>query len=137
MCSQNGVCLQDIYKYKARLIAQGFTQTEGLDYNETYSHVARFTSIRTLLALSATFGYYVHQMDVETALLNGELKKERYVVLPDGWLFKERNVLNVIKALYSLKSLEHVLVSKGFQTSYIDTFIYICKSDRGTVILVV
>ena len=56
----------NISKYKAILLAQGFTQIEGLDYNETYSPVARFTLIRTLLALSATLGYYVHQMDSET-----------------------------------------------------------------------
>ena len=56
-CDKNG----NISKYKARLVAQGFTQIKSPDYNETYSPVARCTSIRTLLALSATLGYYVHQ----------------------------------------------------------------------------
>ena len=63
----------NIAKYKARLVAQGFTQIKGIDYTETYSPVARFTSIRTMLALCAIFGYQVHQMDVETAFLNGTL----------------------------------------------------------------
>ena len=93
----------NISKYKARLVAQGFTQIEGLDFNETYSPVARFTSIRTLLALSAILGYHVHQMDVETAFLNGELKEEIYVVPPEGWPVQEGNVLRVNKALYGLK----------------------------------
>ena len=92
----------NISKYKARLVAQGFTQIKGLDYNETYSPVARFTSIRTLLALSATLAYYVHQIYVETAFLNGELKEEIYVVPPDGWPVKEGSVLKVNKALYGL-----------------------------------
>jgi hypothetical protein len=115
----------NISKYKARLVAQGFTQIEGLDFNETYSPVARFTSIRTLLALSAILGYHVHQMDVETAFLNGELKEEIYVVPPEGWPVQEGNVLRVNKALYGLKqssrewneNLNTFLLSKGFSRS--------------------
>ena len=64
-----------IDRYKVRLVAQGFSQVKGFDYNETYSPVARFTSIRFLLSISSILGLIVHQMDVETAFLNAELKE--------------------------------------------------------------
>ena len=93
----------EIAKYKARLVAQGFTQIEGIDYTQTYSPVARFTFIRTMLALCAIFGYQVHQMDVETAFFNGTLKEEIYIVPPEGWPVAKGNVLKLNKALYGLE----------------------------------
>ena len=64
-----------IDKYKARLMAKGYTQKEGEDFFDTYSHVARLTTIRVLLSLAASHGLLVHQMDVKTAFLHGELEK--------------------------------------------------------------
>lgn len=61
----------NITKYKGRLVAQGFTQRPGIDFNETFAPVAKFTSIRTLAALSATYGYHIHQADVDKAYLHG------------------------------------------------------------------
>jgi hypothetical protein len=68
-----------IDKYKAKLVAKGYTQKEGVDFFDTYSLVARLTTIRVLLSLAASHGLLVHQIDVKTAFLNGELEEEIYL----------------------------------------------------------
>ena len=68
-----------IQTFKARLVAKGYRQKEGIDYFDTYAPVARITSIRVLLALSSIYNLYVHQMDVKTTFLNGDLDKEVYM----------------------------------------------------------
>ena len=67
-----------IKHYKACLVTQGFSQVEGIDYNETFAPVTKFNSI-WLLALSAHFNWEIHQMDVKSAFLNGELEEEIYI----------------------------------------------------------
>ena len=74
-----------IERYKARLVARGYTQKEDEDLFDTYSPVARLTTIRVLLSLTASYGLIVHQMDVKTAFLNGELE-EIYMDQPDGFV---------------------------------------------------
>ena len=74
-----------IERYKARLVAKGYTQKEGENFFDTYSSVARLTTIRVLLSLAASYGLIVHQMDVKTAFLNGELE-EIYMDQPDGFI---------------------------------------------------
>jgi hypothetical protein len=68
-----------IEKYKTRLVAKGYTQKEGEDYLDTYSPVARLTTIRILSSLVVSHGLLIHQMDVKIAFLNGELEKEIYM----------------------------------------------------------
>ena len=94
-----------IDKYKARLVVKGFRQKEGLDYFDTYSPVTRITSIRMLIALAAVYGLEIHQMDVKTAFLNGELEEEIYIEQPEGFVVpgKEKKVCKLIKSLYGLK----------------------------------
>jgi hypothetical protein len=64
-----------VEKYKARFVAQGFSHIEGIDYDETFALVARYSSIRSILALSAQMGWCIHQMDVKTTFLNGIIKE--------------------------------------------------------------
>ena len=85
-----------IDKYKARLVIKGYNQREGLDYFDTYSPVTRITSIRMILAIAALRNLEVHQMDVKTAFLNGDLDEEIYMEQPEGFLLqdKERKSVN-------------------------------------------
>jgi hypothetical protein len=75
-----------IEKHKARFVAIGFSQVEGIDYEETFAPLARYTSIRTIIALASTLGWRLHQMDVKTTFLNGEIEEEVYIEQPDGFV---------------------------------------------------
>ena len=68
-----------IEKYKARFVARGFSQKEGIDYEETFAPVSRYTSIRSILALAVVMKWKIHHMDVKTAFLNGVVEEEVYV----------------------------------------------------------
>ena len=69
-------------KYKARFVAPGFSEKEGIDYEETFAPVARYTSIRSVLSLATVMKWKTHQMDVKTAFLNGVVEEEEYVDQP-------------------------------------------------------
>ena len=66
-------------KYKARFVAKGFLQKEGIDYEETFAPVSRYSSIRTIISLVAEMGWRVHQMDIKTAFLNIVIEEEVYI----------------------------------------------------------
>jgi hypothetical protein len=68
-----------VQRYKARLVTRGFTQTYGVDYNETFSPIAKFTSIRCIFAFAALEDMEIHQMDMKTTFLNGELEEDIYM----------------------------------------------------------
>eukprot|EP00253_Pinus_taeda_P009842 PITA_09842 len=74
-----------VEKYKERFVARGFSQIEGIDYEETFAPVARYSSIQTILALSAQMGWHIHQMDVKTAFLNGVIEEVVYIEQPGGF----------------------------------------------------
>lgn len=94
-----------IEKHKARFVAKGFSQNVGIDYEETFAPVARYTSVRTILAIATSKGWKVHQMDVKTAFLNGKIEEEVYIEQPEGFIThdKDRYVYKLKKALYGLK----------------------------------
>ncbi|GJV76155.1 retrovirus-related pol polyprotein from transposon TNT 1-94 [Tanacetum coccineum] len=98
---ENGI----VSRNKARLVAQGYSQQEGIDYDETYASVARLESIRLLLAIACAKDFKLFQMDVKSAFLNGFINKEVYVAQPLGFIdFEKPNyVYKLKKALYSLK----------------------------------
>jgi hypothetical protein len=68
-----------VEKYKARFVAWGFSQIEGIDYDETFAPVTRYSSIRSILARLAQMGWHIHQMDVKTTFLNGIIEEEVYI----------------------------------------------------------
>jgi hypothetical protein len=94
-----------IIKYKARLVARGFLQQEGIDFDDAFAPVARMVSVRLLLALAAHEGWRVHHMDVKSALLNSDLKEKVYMHQPPRFTIpdKEGKVLRLRKALYVLR----------------------------------
>jgi hypothetical protein len=93
-----------IVKYKERLIAKGYVQCLGIDFEEVYAPVARLESVRLMLAIAAHYGWGVHHMDVKSAFLNGELQEEVYVQQPPGFVDgkHKHKVLCLHKALYGL-----------------------------------
>ena len=95
----------NIDRFKARLVAQGFTQTHGVDYGEVFSPVARLAAIRSLLALANAYDLEIHQMDVNTAFLNGKLDYDVYMEQPEGFVDPDRPdyVCKLDKSLYGLK----------------------------------
>jgi hypothetical protein len=127
----------EVEHYKVRLVARGFTQTYGVDYNETFAPVAKFTSIRYILALAALEDMEIHQMDVKTAFLNGELEEEIYMEQPQGFVHHggEHLVCKLHKSLYGLKQspkawnqkLDVFLKSIEFMKSEADPSVYVTQ----------
>jgi hypothetical protein len=97
--------VRKVVKHKARLIARGFVQQEGIDYDDTFTPVARIESIRILLTLAAQEGWHVHYMDVKSAFLNDDFKEEVYVRQPPGFVVfrQECKVIQLHKALYGMR----------------------------------
>jgi hypothetical protein len=92
-------------RYKAILVAKGYAQTYGIDYEETYSPVAKMTTIRAIIAMAAAKGWSLHQMDVKNVFLHGDLEEKVYMEQPPGYV--DQTHLNLVyrlkKALYNLK----------------------------------
>jgi hypothetical protein len=86
----------NIEKYKARLVAKGFTQREGVDYNETFSLVSCKDSFRIIMALVAHFDLELHQVDVKTAFLNGDLEEKVYMKQHKAFSWRGRNIWDVV-----------------------------------------
>ena len=134
-----------IDKYKARLVIKGYRQTEGLDYFDTYSHVTRINSIRMVLAIAALKDLEVHQMDVKTAFLNGDLNEEIYMEQPEGFSApgQEMKVCRLVKSLYGLKQapkqwhekFDNVMLLHGFKINECDKCVYVKDDEHGYVIV--
>ena len=136
-----------IDRYKARLCAKGFLQKEGIDYKQVFAPVVKYNSIRIILALAAELDLDLHQMDVTTAFLNGELEEVIYMQQPRGFEArgKENLVCELIKAIYGLKqasrtwyqNLDCFLRSLGFTMCKADACVYVRRSMRTLLIIAV
>src|SRR5581483_8045317 len=134
-----------VIRNKARLVAQGYRQEEGIDYDETFAPVARLEAIRLFLAFAAHKNFKVFQMDVKSAFLNGKLSEEVYVSQPPGFIDPKYpdHVFKLHKALYGLKqaprawydTLSSFLLQKGFERGKIDSTLFLRK-HKGHIILV-
>ncbi|GKE68365.1 putative ribonuclease H-like domain-containing protein, partial [Tanacetum coccineum] len=134
-----------VVKNKARLVAQGYTQEEGIDYDEVFAPVARIEAIRLFLAYASFKGFVVYQMDVKSAFLYGKIEEEVYVCQPPG--FEDPNfpdkVYKVEKALYGLhqaprawyETLSTYLLDNGFHRGQIDKTLFI-KRHKDDILLV-
>ena len=133
-------------RYKARLVARGFTQEYEIDYEETFALVARLSSVRTLIAVSTARKWPLFQMDVKNAFLNGELSEEVYMKLPPSYShapgFPHR-VFGLQRTLYGLKQALRAWIAKfsstisqyGFSGRSFDTTLFLRRSDHGITIL--
>uniref|UniRef100_A0A2N9I2F7 Integrase catalytic domain-containing protein n=1 Tax=Fagus sylvatica TaxID=28930 RepID=A0A2N9I2F7_FAGSY len=133
-------------RYKARLVAKGFTQEYGIDYEETFAPVARLSSVRTLIAVSASRHWPLFQMDVKNAFLNGELTEEVYMQLPLGFSQPPGFSLKMCRlrrVLYGLKQAPRAWFAKfsstisqhGFSASSYDSALFFRRSDHGITLL--
>ena len=129
---------------KARLVAQGYSQMEGVDYDETIALVAHMESIRILLVLACHLKFKLYQMDVKTTFLNEILKEDVYVAQPKGFIDPHflDHVLYLKKALYGLKQaprawydrLTQYLVSHGFTRGEADQTLFIKREDDELIV---
>nr|GFA80745.1 retrovirus-related Pol polyprotein from transposon TNT 1-94 [Tanacetum cinerariifolium] len=134
-----------VIRNKARLVAVGYSQQEGIDYDETFAPVARIEAIRLFLAYAAHKDFTVFQMDVKTRFLNGILKEEVYVGQPPGFVSKQYpdHMYALDKALYGLKQaprawydvLSQFLIESGFQKGSIDTTLFIKKKGKHIMLI--
>jgi len=134
----------NITKYKARLVARGFEQIYGKDFDETYSPVTRLSSLRLLFALAMQFHLELQQMDVETAFLNATLNEEVYITIPEGiQVNPEHNCFRLKRALYGLKQsprawyedIHKSLRSRDFKCMQNENCLFFKHTTHGLVII--
>ena len=125
----------EIAKYKARLVAIGFLQQPGIDFNEVYAPVARIKKIRIVVSIAAYRGWKMHQLDVKSAFLNGPLEEEVYVTQPPGFDVKgqESKVYRLRKALYGLKQAPRAW-NKRIDSFLIEAGFTKCVSEHGVYV---
>ncbi len=136
-----------VNKYKVRLVAKGYAQTYGIDYEETHSPIAKMTTIRAIIAMVAAKGWSLHQMDVNNVFHHGDLQEEVYMEQPPGYVDQTHPnlVCRLKKTLYGLKQaprawsdkIGQYLVTSGFQTSNADFSLYVKKTNHGIIVIVI
>ena len=133
-------------RYKARMIAKGYTQEYGVDYHETYAPVLKYKTLRIMMALSVGADMVIEQMDVKTAFLNANVNEHIYIDVPEGMKLQVSSgaVLRLRKALYGIKQASHewnkhinaFLESMGFKRCVKDTCLYVKITTTGQRIII-
>ncbi|GAA0171261.1 transmembrane signal receptor [Lithospermum erythrorhizon] len=135
----------NLERFKVRLIAKGFTQREGIDYNDTFSPVVKMTTVKCILVVAAYKKWPLFQLDVNNAFLHGDLLKEVYMK-PAEWVdVPTGTVCRLRKSIYDLKQasrqwfakLNDILLKQGFSQSKNDYSLYVKQSSKGIVNAVV
>ena len=137
-----------IDRYKARLVAKGYSQLYGIDFTETFAPVVRFSSLRAILAIAAAKDYEIHQMDVKTAFLNGDLDEDIYMQQPDGYRAAGEQatcVWKLNKSLYGLKQagrawnkkMDAALVEMYFRPLHSDSCVYVQRQGSAVMFVLV
>jgi transposase InsO family protein len=136
----------NVHTFKARLVAKGYTQSYGIDYEETFSPVAKIKSIRILLAIAAFYDYEVWQMDVKTAFLNGKLDEEVFMTQPEGFVDPKypNRVCKLERSIYGLKQasrrwnicFNEKVKEYGFSKSEYESCVYVKASGSIVTFLV-
>ncbi|KAK8938435.1 hypothetical protein KSP39_PZI011029 [Platanthera zijinensis] len=134
-----------INKYKARIVAKGYSQISGIDFNETFAPVARLETIRAIISYAAQNRLKLYQLDVKSAFLNGEIREDVYVKQPRGYEIEgeEHKVYKLQKALYGLKqaprawhsNIDTYLIQQHYQRSANDSSLYIKKENSDILII--
>jgi hypothetical protein len=134
-----------IEKYKALFVARGFSQVEGVGYDETFATVARYTLIRAVISVAAEMGWKIHQMDVKTTFLNGLIEEKVYIEQPLGFEVHgiESHVCRLKKALYGMKQapkawysrIDAYLQELGFEKNEVDPNLYFIMVGEDPLIL--
>ncbi|KAJ0437507.1 putative RNA-directed DNA polymerase [Helianthus annuus] len=135
----------NVSKYKARLVAKGYNKKYGVDYLDVFAPVIRFDIVRLILAVAARNNWYLHQIDVKTAFLNGNLNEQVYTEQPEGYIKpgEERKVCHLKKALYGLKQaprawysrIDEFFRSNGFKKCVYEHTLFI-KNTKGSKMVV-
>ncbi|RVW71923.1 Retrovirus-related Pol polyprotein from transposon TNT 1-94 [Vitis vinifera] len=133
-----------VERYKASLVAKGFTQEYEIDYEETFAPVARISSVRALLVVAAARKWDLFQMDVKNAFLNGDLSEEVYMQPPPGLSVESNKVCHLRRALYGLKQAPRAWFAKfsssifrlGYTASPYDSALFLRRTDKDTILLI-
>jgi hypothetical protein len=128
---------------KARLVARGFQQEQGRDYDETFAHVAHMTTIHTLIAVASVWKWSISQLNVKNAFLNDELREDVYMHPPPGYSIPKGMVCHLRRSLYGLKQaprawfqrFAYVVTAAGFSVSAHDPTFFVHVSPRGWTLL--
>jgi hypothetical protein len=134
-------------RYKARLVAKGYTQTYGIDYEETFAPVAKMNSVRTLISCAVNLDWEIYQMDVKNAFLHGDLQEEIYMEIPPGFETSQTTgkVLRLHRSLYGLKQsprawfdrFRRAVMKKRYRQSNADHTLFYKRTMDKIVILIV
>ena len=135
-----------VERFKARLVAKGFTQTYGVDYQETFAPVAKINSIRVLLSLAANYNWSLLQLDIKNAFLNGDLE-EVFMIPPLGFekVFGQHKVCKLKKSLYGLKQSPRAwferfgkaVKSHGYHQSQVDHTMFYKHLEKGKISILI